>query len=252
MKQARKYFLIALGIIALDQIVKIIVKLNMVMGQAGQIKILGNFFKLYFIENNGAAFGFTISNMIRGMGGDMSEETGKLILSVFSIIAVIAIGYVLFKLATHKSPLPYFVAMIFGGALGNIIDRTFYGVFFASQNDYSGGLFHGRVVDMFYIDLWRGVLPEWIPVWGGEYTALWPIFNIADAAISIGIVVVLVFQGKFFKMDEDARKPAATNLDKASSVDSQVTETNFSATLENVNQIEEETKETPLAKPSDE
>ena len=104
MKQARKYFLIALGIIALDQIVKIIVKLNMVMGQAGQIKILGNFFKLYFIENNGAAFGFTISNMIRGMGGDMSEETGKLILSVFSIIAVIAIAPV--KNITNRDELP--------------------------------------------------------------------------------------------------------------------------------------------------
>ena len=205
MKQARKYFLIALIIIVVDQIVKFVVKFNMVMGEAGQIKILGNLFKLYFIENKGAAFGFTISNLIRGLGGSMTDETGKLILSIFSIFAVFAIGYVLFRISTHKSPLPYFVAMIFGGAMGNIIDRTFYGVWFAAQNNYDGGLFHGRVVDMFYFDIWKGQLPEWIPIWGGDYTALWPIFNLADAAISVGIVVVLIFQGKFFKMDEAAR-----------------------------------------------
>ena len=184
------------------------------MGEAGQIKILGKFFKLYFIENKGAAFGFTISNLIRGLGGNMTDETGKLILSVFSIFAVAAIGYVLFRLASHKSPLPWFVAMIFGGAMGNIIDRTFYGVWFASQNNYDGGLFHGRVVDMFYFDIWKGQLPEWIPIWGGDYTALWPIFNIADSAISIGIVVVLLFQGKFFRMDEEARGVKSDSTEK--------------------------------------
>lgn len=177
----------------------------MTMGAGGQIKILGNLFKLYFIENKGAAFGFTISKLVRGLGGNMSDETGKLILSIFSILAVFAIGYVLYRLATHKSPLPYYVALIFGGAMGNIIDRTFYGLWFASSNNYDGGLFHGRVVDMFYLDIWKGQLPEWIPIWGGDYTALWPIFNIADSAISIGIVVILIFQTKFFKMDEAAR-----------------------------------------------
>ncbi|MEZ4771686.1 MAG: signal peptidase II [Bacteroidia bacterium] len=205
MKTARKYFLISLTIILVDQIVKFIVKLNMDMGEVGQIKILGNLFKLHFIENKGAAFGFTVSNLARGLGFDMTEETGKLILSVFSILAVFAIGYVLYRLADHKSPLPYYIALIFGGAVGNIIDRTFYGLWFSNINEYDGGLFHGRVVDMFYLDIWRGHLPDWLPFWGGDYTSLWPIFNIADSAISIGIVVILLFQGRFFKMDELAR-----------------------------------------------
>lgn len=205
MKKTHKYFLIALAVIIVDQITKFIVKLNMQMGEMGQIKILGDLFKLHFIENRGAAFGFTVSSFARGLGIEMTEETGKLILSVFSIVAVVAIGYVLYKLADHKSPLPYYVALIFGGAMGNIIDRTFYGLWFSSINEYDGGLFHGRVVDMFYLDIWKGQLPEWLPIWGGDYTSLWPIFNIADSAISIGIVVILIFQGRFFRMDENAR-----------------------------------------------
>jgi len=200
-KAARKYFLIAGIIVVFDQILKVIVKLNMEKGVAGQINVIGDLFKIHFIENRGAAFGLTVPKLVKLFGGDMSEVTGKLILSIFSIIAVFAIGYVLFKLATHKSPLPYFVAMIFGGALGNIIDRTFYGVFFSDINDYSGGLFHGRVVDMFYFDIGNVSLPDFM---GGGYYHLWPIFNIADSAITVGIVVLLIMQGKFFKMDEIA------------------------------------------------
>jgi signal peptidase II len=210
MKQARKFYLIALAVIVVDQITKLIVKLNMVKGEAGQIKLLGDLFKLHFIENEGAAFGLRVSDIVQSAGGSMSEQTGKLILTLFSILAVVAIGYVLFRLASHKSPLPYYVALIFGGALGNIIDRTFYGVFFSSMNDYPGGLFHGQVVDMFYLDIWKGVVADWVPIFGGSYTALWPIFNIADSAISVGIVVILIFQGKFFKMDEKANAPAQT------------------------------------------
>ena len=201
-KAARKYFMIAGLVVLFDQILKVIVKLNMEKGVAGQIHVIGDLFKIHFIENRGAAFGLTVPKLVQLFGGDMSETTGKLILSIFSIIAVIAIGYVLFKLATHKSPLPWFVALIFGGALGNIIDRTFYGLFFSDINDYSGGLFHGRVVDMFYFDIGNISLPEFM---GGGYYHLWPIFNIADSAITVGIIVLLIFQGKFFKMDEEAR-----------------------------------------------
>lgn len=192
------YFAIAAAVIVIDQIVKVIVKLNMVMGEGGQIQVIGDFFKIYFIENNGAAFGLTVGKLLSPLGVDMSEETGKLILSVFSIIAVVAIGYVLYRLATHKSPLPIFVALIFGGALGNIIDRTFYGLFFHDINNYEGGLFLGRVVDMFYFDMGRLTIGDW-------HMDMFPIFNIADSCISIGIVVILIFQGKFFKMDEVAR-----------------------------------------------
>ncbi|GAB4403007.1 MAG: lipoprotein signal peptidase [Bacteroidia bacterium] len=203
MKKAQKYFLLALSIIVLDQIIKVIVKLNMELGE--EIRVIGGLFKIHFIENNGAAFGLTIASLVNGLGLNMSEETGKLILSLFSIGAVVAIGVVLYRLAEHRSPLPYFVAMIFGGAVGNIIDRTFYGVFFSKINYYEGGLFHGRVVDMFYLDIWKGRLPEWMPLVGGDYTSLWPIFNIADSAISIGIVIILIFQSRFFRMDEKAR-----------------------------------------------
>lgn len=203
LKDARKFFLIAGAVVLLDQIVKVVVKLNMQMGVAGQIRVLGDFFKIHFIENPGAAFGLTISKLVNTVGLDMSESTGKLILSIFSLLAVIAIGYVLYRISTHKSPLPYYVALIFGGALGNIIDRTFYGVFFSDMNYYDGGLFFGRVVDMFYLDIGDLPLPEFM---GGGTYHLWPIFNIADAAISIGIVVLLIFQGRFFKMDEKARE----------------------------------------------
>ncbi|MEM9932958.1 MAG: signal peptidase II [Bacteroidota bacterium] len=199
-KKAIKYFLISLSIIVLDQVIKFIVKLNMELRE--EIKVVGDVVKIHFIENKGAAFGLTVTNLAQGLGFDMSEETGKLILSLFSIVAVIAIGVVLYRMADHKSPLPIFVALIFGGAMGNIIDRTFYGVWFSHMNNYDGGLFHGRVVDMFYFDIWSGYLPEFL---GGGYYNLWPIFNIADSAISVGIVIILIFQGKFFKMDEQAR-----------------------------------------------
>ncbi|MEM9985729.1 MAG: signal peptidase II [Bacteroidota bacterium] len=208
MKKARKFFLLSLVIIVLDQIVKLIVKLNMEKGVSGQIQVLGDFFKIHFIENNGAAFGLTLTNLFSGLGMEMSEVTGKLILSIFSIVAVLAIGVVLYRLADHRSPLPWFVASIFGGALGNIIDRTFYGLWFSDINDYSGGLFHGRVVDMFYLDIWEGRIADWVPIFGGDYTSLWPIFNIADAGISIGIVVILIFQNRFFKLDEKRREEA--------------------------------------------
>lgn len=204
-KAVRKFFLIAFAIVLVDQISKFIVKLNMEL--AGEpIYVLGDLFKIYFIENNGAAFGLTVGHLLEGIGVTISDETGKLILSVFSIIAVIVIGFVLVRIAKHRSPLPLFVAFIFGGALGNIIDRTFYGLWFAEINNYEGGLLQGRVVDMFYFDIWKGFLPNWIPFIGGQHYSLWPIFNVADSAISIGIVVILIFQGKFFRMDEKATK----------------------------------------------
>lgn len=210
--KATRFFLVALGIVLLDQIVKLLVKFNMTMGREGEIHILGELFKLHFIENPGAAFGTTVDGIFSMVGLEITPYTGKLILSIFSLIALGAIGYVLFRLRDHKSPLPWFVAMIFGGATGNIVDRTFYGVWFSEMNTYEGGLFHGRVVDMFFIDIWEGIVPNWVPILGGEYYSLWPIWNIADASISIGIVVILIFQGKFFKMDEQrtaATAPAA-------------------------------------------
>lgn len=203
MKQARKYFLVAFAVVLVDQVAKILIKTNFEYREA--VSILGGFLKFQFIENRGAAFGLTVHRALGSIGIEMSEETGKLTLTIFSILAVCAIGYMLFRLSKHKSPLPLYLALIFGGAIGNIIDRTFYGLFFAEINNYEGGLFFGRVVDYIYFDIYDGPWPGWVPFVGENARLfLWPIFNVADAAISVGIVVILIFQGKFFRMHEKA------------------------------------------------
>lgn len=194
--QRYKYFLYSFLIILIDQAVKLAVKFN--MEYDGEIELIGSgrpSFKIHFLENPGAAFGMTIQNFANVFGGEMSPTTAKLILSLFSLVIMPVIGYVLYKVSTQKSLLPLFVSFIFGGAVGNIIDRVFYGVWFAGMNNYQGGLMHGRVVDMFYFDIWEGMI-------GGTYMSLWPVFNIADSAISIGIVAILLFQKKFLEQHE--------------------------------------------------
>jgi signal peptidase II len=213
MQKVRKYFLIAFLVILVDQAVKLLVKLNMDLNH--EFGLIGDVFKIHFTENPGAAFGMTLNNVFSRFGWHISPESGKLILSIFSLVAVVAIGYVLYRMASHRSKLPYFVALIFGGAMGNIIDRVFYGVFFNSINSYEGGLFHGRVVDMFFFDIWSGIVPDSVPILGGTYLSFWPIFNIADSAISIGIVVLLLFQGRFFRKHEEAIQKEAASAESA-------------------------------------
>lgn len=193
MKNLSKFLLVSFVIVAVDQIVKIIVKTRMDIGSF--VPVFGDWFKIQFIENPGAAFGLKATSFF----GEMSEFTGKIILTIFSLIALVGIIYFLVTLAHHKSPLPWFLAMILGGAIGNIIDRTFYGVLFHEQNTYEGGLFFGRVVDMFYFDLFDLPLPQFM---GGGTYHLWPIFNIADVAITFGILVILFFQGRFIRQHE--------------------------------------------------
>ena len=158
------------------------------------IRLVGDVFKLHFIENPGAAFGMTVSRLMGGVG----EDAGKLILTIFSVLAVVGILVYLTRIAEQKTGLPFWVAVILGGAAGNIVDRVFYGLWFDAINDYDGGLFFGRVVDMFYIDVWNGHLPESWPLIGGQYWFIWPIFNVADIAISVGIAAVFIFQKRFF------------------------------------------------------
>lgn len=221
-----KYFLIAALIVLIDQVVKVAVKLNMEPNE--EINLIGNLFKLHFIENKGAAFGIGVSHLVGLFGTDLPEDTGKLILSLFSIAAVSVIGYMLYKVSSLPTKLPFFVAMILGGAVGNIIDRVFYGMIFKSINasymepfNYEGGLFHGRVVDMFFFDAWSGFLPDYIPFFGNAYLSLWPIFNVADAAISIGIICILLFQKRFFALiekKETAPQTATPSEEKAAEV----------------------------------
>lgn len=167
--------------------------------------------QLYFIENEGMAFGLKLWG-----------KHGKLFLSLFRLVAVSLIGYYLFLLlhAKARNGLLISISLVFAGAMGNIIDSVFYGVVFSESLDYgppavfmpeSGGyakLFFGKVVDMFYFPLLRGNWPEWMPIVGGErYEFFRPIFNVADAAITVGVMSVLVFyRGHFTSQHEDSEE----------------------------------------------
>jgi signal peptidase II len=184
MKGYTKPFLIIFLVLLIDQVSKIWIKTNMSMGQ--EFNILGDWFIIHYTENNGMAFGL-----------EFGGEFGKLALSLFRIAAVGGIGYGLHYLIRHKyhRGLILNVALIFAGALGNIIDSVFYGVIW----NYAG-LFHGRVVDMLYFPIMEGVFPQWVPIWGGEdYIFFRPVFNVADAAISVGVIIIMIFQNHYFK-----------------------------------------------------
>ncbi len=181
-----KPFLVAAFIILADQIIKTWVRSHMYLGE--EIHFLGSRGMLHYTENNGMAFGMEF-------GGTL----GKLALTLFRIGAVVAIGYGLVYLIKHKHHrgLIMNVALIFAGALGNIIDSTFYGVMY-----HYAPLFHGRVVDMFYFPLITGYFPSWVPFWGGQDLVFFrPVFNLADSAISVGVIMILIYQKHYFKHD---------------------------------------------------
>jgi len=179
-----KPFLIATLIIIVDQLIKIWVRQHMYIGE--EIHFLGSRGMLHYTENNGMAFGWEIGGI-----------TGKLALTIFRIAAVIAIGYGVVYLIQHKyhRGLILNVALIFAGAVGNIIDSTFYGIIY-----HYAPIFQGRVVDMFYFPLIRGTYPSWFPVWHGQYFEFFqPVFNFADASISVGVIAILIWQKRYFK-----------------------------------------------------
>ncbi|MBU0695211.1 MAG: lipoprotein signal peptidase [Bacteroidetes bacterium] len=184
MKGYNKPIIAILVILLIDQAVKTWVKTNMFIGQ--EYHLIKDLAIIHFTENNGMAFGM-----------EFGGEIGKLALSLFRILAVAGIGYGLHYLIKHKyhRGLIMNVAFIFAGALGNIIDSVFYGVVYNYEK-----FFHGRVVDMFYFPLLHGNFPSWVPIWGGEeYVFFRPVFNVADAAISIGVVMILIYQKRYFK-----------------------------------------------------
>lgn len=198
----RAVALTIIGIIAIDQILKFWVKTSMNYGE--QIPLLGKWFRLFFIENEGMAWGWKF-------GG----EWGKLALTLFRLVAVVfGVFYIrnIVRKQYHRGFI-ICVAMIFAGALGNLIDSMFYGLIFSPSDDGLplakvfpagggyGSFLHGKVVDMVYVPIIENkTLPAWIPFWGGErFTFFSPIFNIADASISVGVIVILLFQKRFFK-----------------------------------------------------
>ncbi|MEQ6168141.1 lipoprotein signal peptidase [Ekhidna sp. MALMAid0563] len=193
--QVLKYFLISFLVIIVDQVVKVVVHYNMDMGTQGQILIFDDWFKLHYLTNPGMAFGMKLN-----------FEYGKLILTVFRIGAMIAIGYYLYSLIQKQANtgLIICIALILGGAIGNLVDSVFYGIWFDNAPyDAPSPWFHGQVIDMFYIDIWEGYLPNWIPLLGGDYMALWPVFNIADASIFVAICFIIIFQKRYFKKEEE-------------------------------------------------
>jgi len=194
----KKAIALIIGILAIDQWSKMYIKTHFLPGSMGEWEIF-SWFRIHFVENDGMAWGTVIPG-----------EYGKLILTLFRIGAVIGIGYWLNQSAKLRKPALLLVAisLIFAGALGNILDSVFYGVIFDnnpfetatlfSEHPY-GTWFHGRVVDMFYFPIWEGILPQWIPVWGGKpFTFFNAIFNVADFSISTGVGILLVFNKRVF------------------------------------------------------
>ena len=192
----KKSILLIVLILLIDQISKIYIKTTFQLHE--EVGVF-SWFRILFVENDGMAWGAKIPGTY-----------GKLILTLFRLVAICGIGYWLWDSARKKSSgvLLSAVALIFAGALGNIIDSVFYGLIFdasyanvatAFSSDPYGTLFHGKVVDMLSFPLYDGVLPNWIPFWGGErFTFFDPVFNVADVAISTGVGMLVVFNKKTF------------------------------------------------------
>lgn len=197
MSVTRKSVLIILLILVADQTLKILVKTHMTLYQ--QIPIFGQWGILHFVENNGMAFGLSLPGNL-----------GKILLTSFRIVAVVAIGFYLRHLIRIKahSGLIITLSMVMAGALGNIIDSVFYGLIFSSSSPIQaatmfpegGGyapLLQGRVVDMFYFPLIKGNYPQWFRE-GAGFIFFRPVFNIADSSISVAVMIILFNQRKFF------------------------------------------------------
>lgn len=188
--KATKYFLVALLVIIIDQTSKLLVYKYMYIHQ--EVNVLGDWFRIHYLLNPGMAFGIRWEN-----------EFGKLALTLFRILAMFGIGYYLVKMVNKgvHSGFLFCMALILGGALGNVIDSTFYGVFLNNAPfDSPTKWFHGQVIDMLYFPLFTTTLPQWIPFKGGEEFSFFdPVFNIADSSIFIGVAIILLRQKYFFK-----------------------------------------------------
>jgi len=183
-----------LGVIMVDQLTKIAVVKSMYRGQS--IPVIGDWLRLTFTENPGMAFGITFGP--------------PALVTVFSISATLLIIYYMYKVGKAYFPYRISLAFILGGAIGNIIDRVFYGKIL-----YNDPLFLGKVVDFIHVNVWRGHVPESIPLLGGNYLALFPIWNVADMAIVVGVIGILLFQHRFHEQLAHAHQEAHDEMQRA-------------------------------------
>ncbi len=197
----RKAIFFIVGLLLIDQILKIYIKTHFLLGE--EVNLMGDWFRLNFIENEGMAFGLKWKGV-----------TGKYVLSIFRIVAATGIFWYLSRIVREKKHTLYIfsIALIFAGAAGNIIDSMFYGLIFDSSSIYGSGadatplfggsyagFLQGRVVDMLYFPMFHGHYPSWFPFNAGdEFLFFRPVLNLADSYISIGVVVIIVFQRKMF------------------------------------------------------
>jgi signal peptidase II len=207
MKSKHLVFII-LAIIFADQALKFYIKLNYYAGE--EHRVLGSWFRLHFVENEGMAWGWKF-------GGGI----GKIILTLFRLIAVIWGTFLLKDFIAKKYHKGFIVCagLIYAGALGNLIDSMFYGLIFENSDPFinnvaklfpkGGGytsFLHGKVVDMLYFPLVDFMMPTWVPFLGGKpFTFFDPVFNLADASISVGVITILIFQNTFFKKEEEVK-----------------------------------------------
>lgn len=217
MKSKHLVFII-LAIIFADQALKFYIKLNYYAGE--EHHVLGSWFRLHFVENEGMAWGWKF-------GGGI----GKIILTLFRLVAVIWGTFLLKDFIAKKYHRGFIVCagLIYAGALGNLIDSMFYGLIFENSDPFinnvakifpkGGGytsFLHGKVVDMLYFPLVDFMMPTWVPFLGGKpFTFFDPVFNLADASISVGVITILIFQNTFFKKEEEVKAEETVAVEEA-------------------------------------
>lgn len=249
----KRPLLIVFFVVLFDQFVKFWIKLNMNLGEEINVtdklynwlfspadepvrNAWGEWFILHFTENNGMAFGI-----------EFAGEYGKLILSLFRILAVFGITWYIWTLVQKKANrgLIISISLILAGALGNILDSAFYGILFSDSHSFYGaphaqlfpdaggyaGILHGRVVDMLYFPVIETRFPEWFPFWGGEdFLFFRPVFNIADSAITVGVGMIVMFQRRYFALPETPEEQSNSTDDSgAESANTETTPDSFSS-----------------------
>ncbi len=214
MSRSKLSIFIVLIVLILDQSLKIWIKTTLHLGE--EINISGNWFILHFTENNGMAFGL-----------EFAGSFGKIGLSLFRLVAIAGLIWYLTVLLKKNTHIGYIISisLILAGAIGNILDSAFYGLIFndsygqaatmfPEEGGYAGFL-HGKVVDMLYFPVLKGNFPSWFPFWGSEpFIFFRPVFNIADSCVFSGVVMILIFQNKFFKQEKTQETEEESEAEK--------------------------------------